>query len=154
MTVLENSIRIKASPDSVWSVLGKLDALHEYDPGVTKASILEGASVGVGAARQCDLAPGGWFRERVTAWRPAKSVSFELFECTLPVKSLRHTYTLDQEGDETVVHQRMEYELKFGPVGRVMDALLVRKKWNAGIRGFFDGLKAYVESGRGRSGKA
>ena len=42
----------------------------------------------------------------------------------------------------------MEYELKFGPVGKVMDAIMVRKKWDAGIKGFFAGLKHYVETGR------
>ncbi|MBK6696061.1 MAG: SRPBCC family protein [Myxococcales bacterium] len=145
MTVLENSIRINASPEDVWSVLGKLDALHEYDPGVTLAKILDGAPAGVGAARQCDLAPGGWFRERVTSWQPAETIGFELYECALPVKSLRHTYTLEKAGDETVVRQRMEYELKFGPLGKVMDALMVRKKWDSGIKGFFVGLKRHVE---------
>lgn len=39
----------------------------------------------------------------------------------------------------------MEYELKFGPLGKVMDALMVRKKWDSGIKGFFVGLKRHVE---------
>jgi hypothetical protein len=30
----------------------------------------------------------------------------------------------------------------------------VRKKWNDGIKGFFDGLNVYVETGRVRSEKA
>jgi hypothetical protein len=40
----------------------------------------------------------------------------------------------------------MEYSLKFGPVGNLLDALLVRKKWDAGVKGFFAGLKRYVET--------
>jgi hypothetical protein len=40
----------------------------------------------------------------------------------------------------------MEYELKFGPVGRLLDALVVRKKWDAGVRAFFLGLKEYAEA--------
>ena len=42
----------------------------------------------------------------------------------------------------------MEYELKFGPIGRLMDAVMVRKKWDAGIKRFFAGLKRYVETER------
>ena len=145
MTVLENSIRIHASPEKVWSVLGALESLAEYDPGVAKSVILDGAREGVGAARQCDLAPGGWFRERVTTWNPTTVMAFELYECTLPVKALRYSYHLLPEGNETVVSQRMEYELKFGPLGKLMDAVMVRKKWNAGIQGFFAGLKRHVE---------
>jgi len=47
----------------------------------------------------------------------------------------------------------MEYQLKFGPFGRLLDALVVRKKWDAGIRGFFSGLKKYVESGGQSAGE-
>jgi hypothetical protein len=52
-----------------------------------------------------------------------------------------------------VVRQRMEYELKLGPIGKLMDVMLVRRKWDAGIKGFFAGLKKYVETGEGPSGK-
>ena len=97
MTMLENSIRIDAPPEKVWSVLASLDALDQYDPGVTKAE--------------------------------------------------------DSDGSGTMVHQRMEYELKFGPVGKLMDAIMVKRKWDAGIKGFFAGLKHYVETGRRPSAK-
>jgi ligand-binding SRPBCC domain-containing protein len=147
MTVLENRIRIEAPPEKVWSVLASLDALAEYDPGVAKSAIVSEAKQGPGAARRCDLAPGGWFEERVASWRPNEALSFELYECTLPLRSLRHSYTLVPDGGGTLVSQRMEYRLKFGPLGKLLDAMFVRKKWNAGIRGFFLGLKRYVESG-------
>jgi ligand-binding SRPBCC domain-containing protein len=154
MTVLENSIRIDAAPGKVWSVLASLDALDRYDPGVVKSEIVTPTREGPGSARRCDLKPGGWFKERVTDWKPSESLSFELFECTLPVRRLRHSYTLTPDGSGTIVRQRMEYELKFGPIGALMDAVIVRKKWKAGIKGFFDGLKAYVETGQSAPDKA
>jgi ligand-binding SRPBCC domain-containing protein len=149
MTVLENSIRIAASPNKVWSVLASLDTLDRYDPGVKKSEIVTTTREGPGAARRCDLAPGGWFKEKVDDWRPNEQISFELFECTLPVRRLKHRYTLTSDGDGTVVRQRMEYELKFGILGKLLDAVMVRRKWNAGIKSFFAGLKHYVETGRG-----
>ena len=153
MTVLENSIRIDAPPEKVWSVLASLDTLERYDPGVLKSEIVTPSRQGPGAARRCDLKPGGWFKERVAEWQPNESLSFELFECTLPVRRLKHSYTLTPDGSGTLVRQRMEYELKFGPIGRLMDAMMVRKKWDAGIKGFFAGLKHYVETGRRPSAK-
>jgi ligand-binding SRPBCC domain-containing protein len=153
MTVLENSVRIDAPPQKVWSVLASLEALDQYDPGVTKSEIVTATREGPGAARRCDLAPGGWFKEKIVDFHPSESLSFELFECTLPVRRLRHSYTLTPDGSGTLVCQRMEYELKFGPVGKLMDAMMVRKKWDAGIKGFFAGLKHYVETGRRPSGK-
>ena len=66
----------------------------------------------------------------------------------MPVRRLKHSYTLTPDGPGTIVRQRMEYELKFGPLGNLMDTLMVRKKWDAGIKGFFARLKQYVETGR------
>jgi len=146
MTVLENSIRIDASPERVWSVLASLDALAKYDPGVSKSEIVSPARDGLGASRRCDLKRGGWFKERVADWRPNEALSFELYECTLPVRRLRHDYTFVREGGATVVRQRMEYELKFGLLGKFLDAVMVRRKWNAGIKGFLSGLKRYAET--------
>ena len=146
MTVLENSIRIDAPPDEVWSVLASLDLLDRYDPGVTKSEIVTSSREGPGSARRCELKPGGWFKEKVTDWTPNESLSFELFECSLPVRRLKHSYSLTRDGSGTIVRQRMEYELKFGTIGRLMDAVMLRKKWDAGIKGFFGGMKQYVES--------
>ncbi len=148
MTVLETSIRIDARPHEVWSVLASLDALEQYDPGVTKSQIVTPETSGPGAARQCDLKPGGWFRERIAEWKPDEAISFELYECTLPVRRLKHSYTLVPDGSGTLVQQRMEYQLKFGPLGALLDAMVVRRKWAAGINLFFAGLKQHVEKGR------
>jgi ligand-binding SRPBCC domain-containing protein len=153
MTVLENAIRIDATPEKVWSVLSSLDALDRYDPGVKRSEIVSESTEGPGSARKCDLTPGGWFKERVAEWRPHEELSFELFECTLPVRKLTHRYTLTREGNATFVRQRMEYELKFGPLGKLMDAVMVRKKWDAGVRSFLSGLKRYVETGEPAPGK-
>ena len=154
MTVLENSVRINASPEKVWSVLASLDALDQYDPGIQKSEIVSPLKQGLGSARKCEFAGAkGWFKEKVAEWRPHESLSFELYECTLPLRSLKHRYTLTTESGATVVHQRMEYVLKFGPLGKVMDAVMVRKKWDVGIKDFFVGLKGYVETGKRPPGK-
>ncbi len=149
MTVLENSIRIDAPKERVWAILAALDALDQYDPGVARSEIISSEKNGIGAERRCDLRPGGWFKERVREWRPTEALSFELYDCTLPVRHLRHSYTLTEEGATTVVHQRMEYELKLGLLGKLMDRLVVRRKWDAGIKGFFAGLKRRAENGAG-----
>lgn len=146
MTTLLNAVLVDASPGRVWDILTRLDALQEYDPAIARVTCLPGASSGPGAARQCDLRAGGWFRERVTVWEPHRAVAFELRECTLPVRRLHHHYTLTPEGSGTRVEQRMEYELKHGLLGRALDALFVRRQWDAGIKGFFVGLKRYAES--------
>ena len=147
MTVLESAIEILAPPARVWALLGALDALERYDPGIMRSTITSPTRTGVGATRQCDLKPGGWFRERVTTWEPERLLGFELFECSLPVKRLRHDYVLTAVDGGTRLQQRMEYRLKFGPIGILMDAAIVRRRWRAGIDSFLLGLKQLVERG-------
>lgn len=147
MTVLENSIRIEAPPEKVWAALASLETLGRYDPGVVKAEIVSDVKEGPGAARRCHLTPRGWFIEKVSEWRPHEALAFDLTECSLPVRSLRHSYILVPDGSGTVVRQRMQYRLKFGAIGRLLDAVVVRRQWNAGIRAFFGGLKRFVETG-------
>jgi ligand-binding SRPBCC domain-containing protein len=148
MTVLENSTHVDAGPEAVWDILARLDALHEYDPGVKLSKIVSRNAQGRGAVRRCELTPGGWFEERVTDWQPAEALAFELTQCSLPVRSLSYRYRLVPEGAGTRVSQRMEYRLKFGPVGRILDALIVRRRWDTGIKAFFTGLKSRAESVR------
>lgn len=147
MTVLRNTIHIEAPPERVWEALTKLDALHEYDPGIAK-SVLRTKPAGIGAERQCHIKAGGWFRERVTVWEPEKALEFTLHACTLPVQRLRHHYALRAENGGTRIDQTQEYTLKYGAVGAVLDALVVRRKWDTGVKSFFAGLKEYVETGR------
>lgn len=146
MSVLKNTIHITAPPERVWAALARLDALHEYDPGISKSEILS-KHEGIGADRQCNIRGGGWFRERVTIWEPNGEIEFTLYECTLPVRELRHRYRLMKENGGTRIVQTQEYTLKYGPIGMVLDALFVRRKWDAGVKSFFAGLKRYVETG-------
>lgn len=146
MTVLKNMIYIEAPPSRVWAALARLDALHEYDPGIAKSELRSELRSGIGADRQCDIKGGGWFRERVTIWKPERELELTLYDCTLPVRGLRHRYTLTPEHGGTRVDQTQEYTLKYGPIGAALDALLVRRKWDAGVKTFFVGLKRYVEA--------
>ena len=41
--------------------------------------------------------------------------------------------------------QVMEYQIKFGLLGKVLDSLVIRKQYDKGIKGFFMGLKTYAE---------
>jgi hypothetical protein len=40
----------------------------------------------------------------------------------------------------------MTYKLKYKTLGRAVDAVLLRRKWDAGIKAFLAGLKSHVEA--------
>lgn len=154
MTTLTNEIAMRAPRTQVWEVLTQLDLLAAYDPG-TKTSVLTGEQAeGVGAERRCDVRPGGWFIERVAAWEPPHTLAFELVTCSFPVNSLRHDYSLIEADGVTRVVQVMTYELKYRAAGRALDAMMLRRKWDTGIKAFLGALKQHVEETRSQTGGA
>lgn len=146
MTTLHNEITIAAPRSAVWQALVRLDALGQYDPGVKSATLVGETTSGPGAQRRCELRPTGWFIEQVVSWEPESALAFELVTCSLPVSSLRHDYTLTEKASRTRLTQVMTYQLKYGPVGRALDVLAMRRKWDAGIKAFLAGLKDHVET--------
>lgn len=99
----------------------------------------------LGAQRKRELRPKGWFVEQIVTWEPDSALAFQLQTCSLPVASLRHDYTLTEGAGMTCVEQVMTYQLKYGGLGRTLDALVMRRQWDSGIKSFLAGLKENVE---------
>jgi hypothetical protein len=53
----------------------------------------------------------------------------------------------DPEGG-TAVSVSPDYQLKYGPIGLLMDAILVRGTYEKGMNALLRGLKEFVENGR------
>ena len=64
---------------------------------------------------------------------------------------MSHTYTIEPIEGGCRVSQVMRYDMRFGPVGRVLDRAMLRRKTDQGIKGFLAGLQATVLADRERS---
>lgn len=146
MTTLHNEITINAPIEKIWNALSNIDVLDKYDPTVKKSTAVSTTKSGIGAKRKVDLLDGKhWFEEQCTVWNPNKALTYELTDCSLPVHKLKHSYTFEKIGNQTKVKQVMEYQIKFGFFGKILDALMIRKQSESGIKKFFGGLKTYTE---------
>jgi hypothetical protein len=52
----------------------------------------------------------------------------------MPMTQARAHITLEPKGDNTDVHFRMTYEPKFGPVGKLMHASMMRRQFKKSWR--------------------
>ena len=77
--------------------------------------------------------------------KPAESLTYELTACSFPVHKLKHSYSFQKLDGQTRVLQIMEYTVKFGILGKIMDRLIIRKQSDTGVKKFFAGLKSYIE---------
>lgn len=65
--------------------------------------------------------------------------------CNFPISQLAHTYSFSETNGTTVVKQVMTYTPKFGLLGRLLDAAVLRRNSDRGIKAFLAGLKAHAE---------
>lgn len=146
MAIIKNEITINAPVEKIWDILTNLEELEKYDPTVKKATLLAGPKTGMNAKRKVLMQDGkNWFEEKVTEFNPNTALMYELTACSFPVHSLNHSYTFETMGKQTRVKQIMTYTVKFGLLGKVLDALMIKKQSDKGIKLFFGGLKKHAE---------
>ena len=142
MGTLKNEIVINATLEKVWNILTTPELLDKYDPTVKKTTLISPEKSGLGAKRKVEMLDGkNWFDEKIADFEPMKKLSYQLTDCTFPIKGLKHTCSFNVEGNNVKVQQTMEYEVKFGILGKLMDAMMIRKQFDSGIKKFFGGLK-------------
>ena len=146
MTTIHSDIIVSTSVDKVWNMLTDLELLDKYDPTVKKSTLVSTEKTGIGAKRKIVMLDGkNWFDEKVTVFRPNEALTYELTDCSFPVHQLKHSYSFEKIGDQTKVKQVMEYTIKFGLVGKLLDSLMINKQFKTGIKKFLGGLKDYAE---------
>lgn len=146
MAILQNEITIDANIDKLWDMLTDLELLDQYDPTVKKSTLVSSEKTGIGATRKVLMLDGkNWFDEKVTVFRPNEALTYQLTDCSFPIKGLKHSYSFEKIGNQTKVKQVMEYTVKFGLFGKLLDAIMIRKQSDGGIKKFLAGLKSYAE---------
>ena len=146
MGKLVNEVTINAPIDKVWSILTDLELLDKTDPTVKKATLISDNKTGLDAKRKVLMQDGkNWFDEKITVFKPNEELVYQLTDCSFPIKGLKHTYSFQKIGNQTKVQQVMEYTVKFGLFGVLMDKMMIGKQFNSGINKFLTGLKTYAE---------
>jgi ribosome-associated toxin RatA of RatAB toxin-antitoxin module len=146
MGKLVNDITINAPIDKIWSILTDLELLDKTDPTVKKATLISSNKTGLEAKRKVLMQDGkNWFDEKITVFKPNEELVYQLTDCSFPIKGLKHTYSFQKIGNQTKVQQLMEYTVKFGVLGILLDKMMIGKQFNSGINKFLNGLKTYAE---------
>ncbi len=147
MANLHNEILVNAPIEKIWEALTIVDKLETYDPTVKKSTAITTLKSGIGAKRKVDMLDGeNWFEETCTVSKKNEALTYELTACSFPVQSLKHSYSFEQMGNDIKVTQVMQYDVKFGFFGKILDRLMIQKQSDKGIKLFLNGLKSYTEN--------
>jgi len=145
MTIIHHEIHAKCPPGRVWSLLSDLEAVAHYNPGVRRAVIEGDQRQGVGARRACELSPKGRVVERVTHWEAERALGLEVAESDWPIRFMRWVTRVEPSETGTRISQSLEYELKFGLLGRLLDRLVMRSKLTRTLDEVFASLVKHAE---------
>lgn len=147
MTRIINEVTINAPLEKVWSVLANPELLDKYDPTVKESKLISIEKSGTGAKRKVIMLDGkNWFEEKITVFEPNQALTYQLTDCSFPIKGLKHSYSFEQTGNQVRVKQIMEYTVKFGLFGKLLNWIMIRKQSDSGIKKFLAGLKSYSET--------
>ncbi len=148
MTQISSEIRINAPKEKVWAIIADLGAVQNFHPGVQKSYYSSENQKGLGTSRVCEL-PNGWaIEERATEWQEGEGFVLESkpLKKSPRFKKAYGRWALKQDAHQTLVTLIVEYTLKFGPFGSLIDALMVRPQFKKIVPRVLAGLKHYAET--------
>lgn len=148
MTTLHHDLTVRCPPERVWALLADLEAVAVYNPTVAAARVRGSRTAGVGAERECDLKPSGRVVERVIAWEEGHAVGLEVAESDWPIVFMRWVTRVAPDPAGTRITQDLEYQVKFGPLGWVLDTLVMRRKLQSTLDDVLANLGRTAEAAR------
>lgn len=146
MSTFTETITIDAPLPVVWETLADIGSIHQWNPGVKDSYLLTEAPSGLGAKRHCDLGGRNYLKESVAAFSEHEQLTMRIDESNLPFARADIRFDLEDAGGSTVVRVSPDYELRYGPVGKLMDRLAVRRMYRKGMAGLLRGLKRHAET--------
>ncbi len=141
--------RIIAAPiRRVWDAWDDFGAVSRFSPDISRSECVAGTpETGVGAERRCEMVDGGFVRERITEYSAPNRMTFEVVECTLPIRNVKVTFDLrERDIEETEITMTMT----FRPKNRFFGALMIsgmRRRIAEGLGRLLVSNKRYVETG-------
>lgn len=139
---------VNAPVEAVWESWDDFGNIYKFNPGTTASRLLRDKSTGIGARRECDLKDGkNWVREKIVDYVPLKEMRIEIYESSMPIKTMSATVALQAITDtKTEVVFTAEFEPKMGFLGKLM-APLMKRQFRPMLASMLDGNADYVENG-------
>jgi len=148
MSIVSATRQIAAPASAVWAAVADIGGVHKWHPKVRQSPLLSVASEGPGAKRRCDFYDGTSVVEEVTDWVEGQSITLELSDMSMPLNKAVATIQLNPTGaSSTEIAFEMEYSVKYGPMGWLMDAVMMRRMMGQMFELILSGLDHHIVSG-------
>lgn len=145
MRILEERIIIGADRERVWELLADFGNVAAWAPYMRKSTLVGTQTSGIGTRRAMRHAWGFRFEERVTQWHDGHGYSFDVLRAPWPMHGVKETWALSGTEGHTELATQVRYDMRLGPLGRLLDWALVRHVVRREMRAGLGGLKRFAE---------
>jgi len=122
--------------EACWEKLRDLTRARDYVPGLTDTVISTEAKQGIGASRVVSHRQFGDMDETVVAWDEGVGITVRLHKGARPARPFKQgafRYEFRPAGAHCEIHTSLSYVLPGGPLGRLVDALLLRRVFQTNV---------------------
>lgn len=148
MNQLSSTNIVHAPIDRVWQTIADVGSIAAWHPGVEESPVLSDNRTGLGAARRVKLYDGSTAVETVTEQQDGKCVTVVMSDHKMPLSYGAATFEVRADGsDRTVVTMKMDYEMKYGPIGWMLNALMLRRIMTQLLASVVAGLDYHLKTG-------
>lgn len=149
--IATSNVLCNVPAEKAWEKLRDISKAHEYVPGLSGTKLTTTKKEGVGASRRV-FSKYGPLDETVTEWKEGKGFTIRLHKGDknpAPFSSAEFTYRIDKIGDKQCkLTTAMIYELPWGPIGKLLNALMFAGVVRRNVRDVVVCMKQYYESGK------
>jgi len=151
MIHFERSLKIDATPDDVWAVLGNFMHVDEFVPEIVSVDALTDGEDGIGSRRRNHFKNGSSLVEEITEWEPAKRrYRLQLLDMeSMPLHEAYSAMSVEPtDNGRSMVKWDMDYRLKFGPFGWLLGQTMMKLMMGKILDGNLYGLADKVQANR------
>lgn len=98
---ITEQMRVNLPATKVCSVLDDFGGIERYAPTIKRSPVLTDKTTGLGAKRRCEFYAGGSLIEEIVDYRDGRSLTVELSEHGMPVKSMVTTMAVESVDADT-----------------------------------------------------
>jgi hypothetical protein len=151
MQTLSAEFEVELDPQQAWERLRDFSVPDRYVQGLTRVEMTTAPREGIGASRRVTQGKSIVLDETITEWREGQGFTLRLHRgekgAMPPFKEHFFEYGIVQREGKTFLHNSMHYSLGMGWLGRMLDALFLKRVIARQMRDVTLAQKIYYETG-------
>ena len=148
MSQISKTATVHAPVARVWETVADVGSIAAWHPGVERSPVLSNHRSGLGATRRVELYDGSSAVEEVTSMEEGRALTVTMSEHSMPLSRGAATFEVKADGDErTLVTMTMDYDMKYGLLGALMNAVMLRPIIGKLLASVLSGLDHHLVTG-------